>query len=218
MFSFFKSGNLTTISKKAKLNALLLCIVYTICIVLSGLGFIYIKEEFLSIIFLMISFALLIFLFFLIGAYFINKYKSYSLLNPKSQKKYTMETLEENLSISEKFGGRLAISENYIFSLFSSFYMPAAVPTSELSIAYFIIRPRRYHFNRSSYSATLYLLTNSNELYKFPLGAKVILSDWRIHGKVLQKIENIDSTIMVGYYTKIFATKNKDKLLKYLKW
>lgn len=214
MFSFLKSGNLKMISKKVIRNASLMFIVYIVFIITGILGFIFIKKEFLAVISLILSFILSTFLIVLISAYFLNKYKPYSLLNPKLQKQYTMETLEENLAISTKLGDRLAISQKYIFSLFSSFYIPAVISASDLTMAYFTIR---HNYRKSPYSETLYILTNSNKLYKFPLGAKILLSDLNIHARVLSEIKNMNSNIMVGYYRSFFATKNINKLSKDLR-
>lgn len=171
MFKLFNDYPLNRLMKKVQTNARIMFAIYAALIISGGICAVFIAMDRYEIWMLLPVFlggGLSLFAPFLLYDYFHNKRDKYSVFGLSAE---DCRLLDRKIRESERLGDRLGVSDEYIFSMKSSFYIPVALPMREVEAAYFT-RYRRKGVRR--HSANVAVITTDGVLYRFPLGYKLL--------------------------------------------
>lgn len=162
---------------------------------------------------MMIAAMLLLIAPFLLYDYFSHKHKKYSLF---MQDEAALEMWDVEIRKSEEIGGRLGVSDNYIFSACSTFYIPVFFSKDAIKTIY---SRRHYRKGRLISDPNMYVICQSGELYKLPMGGRLIgekgglavekgrqaLDEW-----ILSRIHAHMPHVQLGILNAPSLTKNSD--------
>lgn len=206
MFKLFNDYPLAILLKKVRQNAIMMFVVYALFISAGIISAIMIAQnKHAAWMFLPASLGggLLLPAPFLLYSYFSNKLDKYSLFTQEDDK---LCVLDKKIRSCEKIGYRLGVSDEFIFSLKSSFYIPFALPIKEIDAVYF---NRYWRKGWLQHSVNLNIITKDGSLYKLPLGYKLIVtSEKPLDEWILARIHVHAPYLLVGIKYGYWQTKN----------
>ena len=211
MFKLINDYNLDTLLKKVKMNAIAMFVVYAVFIVAGVVSWFFVseKDSIWFIFIVVMSFGLLLVSPFLLFDYYTNKLDNYSIFI-LGRNIGAIDLLDDKIKKCETVGDRLGICEEYVFSMKSTFYIPFAIPTGDITAVYF----KRSRSKRiGPYDVNLFVITNSGKLYKLPLGAKGGTRENQYIAKlIMSKVIVYIPNAFLGVQSLGMSTKSVDKL------
>lgn len=176
MFSLFNKYPLWELLKKVQRNARAMGVAYAVLIGAGVAGLIFIRngalEEWWVVLYLAVVLAAMLFIIapFLLYDYFRHKHQPCSFFLQDSS---SLGEWDAKIRESEQVGGRLGISDEYLFSTCSTFYIPCFFPKDHIQAVY--SRRSRYRHRGSLRSDTkLYVICRDGALYQLPMGGKLV--------------------------------------------
>ena len=210
MFKLSNDYPIEKLLKRVQWNARIMFIMYAIFIGSGVINIIFIiqKDNFWLLFPVFMGACLILFAPFLFYNYFQNKQNIYSIFTLSEQNSNIIHTLDQKIIKSEKIGERLGISNEYIFSLKSSFYIPFAIPIDHINTVYF-----KRRWGKRSIGPNIYIITKTGKHYKLPLGAKLLSTANKnrpLDAWILTRIHNHAPKIILGF--KYGCNKNLKQL------
>lgn len=174
MFSLFNEYPLSTLLKKIRWNARAMFTAYAIFIGAGVAGAILAVNGmpdaygFVMAVAMMAAALLAVIAPFLLYDYFRHKHDTQSLL---MQDESSLELWDAKIRECEKIGGRIGVSDGFIFSACSTFYIPFFFSRDGITAIY---SRRRRRKGRLIIDPNIYVLCQGDRLYTLPMGARLI--------------------------------------------
>lgn len=204
MFKLWNDYSIEKLLRKVQWNARIMFIVYGIFIFIGIISAILImrKDNFWLLMPIFMGICLILISPFLIYDYFKNKQNIYSIYTLRKLDSDIVRILDQKVKKSEKICDRLGISNEYIFSLKSTFYIPFAIPIDTINTIYFKRAfGQSWSWGNRSLKPNIYIITKVGKHYKLPLGGKIFFMS---HNKpldtwILKRIHIHAPKIKLGY-------------------
>lgn len=174
MYKLFNKYPVSKLLKKIQWNARAMFIAYAVFIGAGVTGAIFVGSDMpdewrvLMLAAMMIGALLTAIAPFLLYDYFSHKHKSCSLFMQGSA---SLEIWDSRIAQSESIGGRMGVSDEYIFSACSTFYIPFFFSKDTIKAIY---SRRRYHKGRLVSDPNIYLIGRDDGLYILPMGGRLV--------------------------------------------